>query len=206
MNNIVLSSEIIAKYIIDNGFNVYKREIDLIGDINENILKIFSRQLSLLESISNEDIIINIQSNGGNVKSGNTILEMILNSKCKIITKGYASICSMSFLIFIAGEKRIISRFSSIMFHESSYNFGSLSIEGSYIKNYIRQFENEKIEIFKWLGSRTNRDFNYWKTLFYTKGDHYFTPQEAINYGIAHEILKKPVVKLSKKNENEKSK
>jgi ATP-dependent Clp protease protease subunit len=203
INNITLSSEIIAKYIIDYGFNIQKREIDLIGNINEGILQSFSRKLSLLESISNEDITVNIQSNGGNIESGNTIIEMMLNSKCKIITKGYSSICSMAFLIFIAGEKRIISRFSTIMFHEAYYTFGNSPIKGSYIKDYIKQSEFERIEMFKWLASRTKNDFNYWKSLYYSKDDRYYTPQEAINNGIAHEILKKEsIVKSNKKKVN----
>ena len=200
MTELNLSNETIAKYIIDNGLNINKREINIFDNISDDCLKKFSNQLSLLESISNADITINIHSDGGSIRSGKAIIELIQNSNCKIITKALSSAYSMAFLIFMAGEKRLVSKFSSLMYHETKYSFGNYR-EGSEIKEYCKQFESEFEEIFRWLGSRTKLNYKYWKEFYFKKGDHYFSPKEAIELGIAHDFIKKEPLKLNKKVE-----
>jgi ATP-dependent Clp protease protease subunit len=78
------------------------RTILIFGEINQKLAEQVTQQLLLLSSISDDDIKIIINSQGGHVESGDTIFDMIrfVEPKVKIIGTGW--VASAGALIYSA--------------------------------------------------------------------------------------------------------
>jgi ATP-dependent Clp protease protease subunit len=78
------------------------RTILIFGEINQKMAETVTQQLLLLSTISDEDIKIIINSQGGHVESGDTIFDMIrfVRPKVKIIGTGW--VASSGALIYAA--------------------------------------------------------------------------------------------------------
>jgi ATP-dependent Clp protease protease subunit len=78
------------------------RTILIFGEINQKMAETVTQQLLLLSSISDEDIKILINSQGGHVESGDTIFDMIRFVKPKIKIIGTGWVASSGALIYAA--------------------------------------------------------------------------------------------------------
>ncbi|MEW6650425.1 MAG: ATP-dependent Clp protease proteolytic subunit [Chloroflexota bacterium] len=78
------------------------RTILIFGEINQKLAERVTQQLLLLSEISNEDIKVIINSQGGHVESGDTIFDMIrfVRPKVKVIGTGW--VASAGALIYAA--------------------------------------------------------------------------------------------------------
>ncbi len=186
----IISDDTKLKYILENGLNINRREIELFGEINEEMAKKIVSNITILEAISSDKITININSSGGGVDAGLVIINKILNSNCRFIMQSSTNIKSMGVFIFLAGDVRLISRFSCIMMHEMSINFHFWK-KVTDITNYVNDIYRSANELIKWVASRTSVDSKFWHSVIYDKNDRYFTHKEAISLGIATGYIKK---------------
>lgn len=133
-----------------------------------------------------EPIILDIQSPGGSVRDGFSLIAVIEQSEAPVHTRvnGYAF--SMAFLLFLAGKERIISRHAEVMYHQlSSGTEGCLKdIEDDIIvsKRLLKKMEEYTIERCK----VTKQDLH---NIYRTKHDKYYTPQECLALNIATKIV-----------------
>lgn len=89
------------------GFNLQEkflqtRTILIFGEINQKLAEKVTQQLLLLSAISDEDIKIIINSQGGHVESGDTIFDMIRFIKPKVKVIGTGWVASAGALIYSA--------------------------------------------------------------------------------------------------------
>jgi len=95
------------------------------GEVNDQMSTIVQAQLMFLDSLDYNDITMHIDSPGGSVKSGLSMVDVMdyINSDIRTINTGMAA--SMGSILLGAGTKgkRGSLRFSRTMLHQSSGGF-----------------------------------------------------------------------------------
>ena len=96
------------------------------GPINDRMSTIVQAQLMFLNSVEKKDITIHIDSPGGSVKSGLSIVDVMDYIDCDIRTINTGMAASMGSILLGAGTKgkRSSLRFSKTMLHQSSGGMG----------------------------------------------------------------------------------
>ena len=92
------------------------------GPVNDNMSTIVQAQLMFLDTTSAGDITMHIDSPGGSVKSGLSMVDVMDYISCDIITVNTGMAASMGSVLLGAGTKgkRKSLRFSRTMLHQSS--------------------------------------------------------------------------------------
>lgn len=156
------------------------------GPINEDISRYVQAQLMYLDSTSKEDITLHIDTPGGCVKSGLSIIDIMNYISSDIITVNTGQAASMGAVILGAGKKgyRKSLKHSRVMMHQSSggaggnyqdaeitfkqwsrYNETLITLLAEYTEKTTEQIKND-----------SSRDFWLWS-------------EEALEYKIIDEII-----------------
>lgn len=121
--------------LYDNEDDIF-RNIYLNCDIDDEIIDTavyrilrYNRYDKGLKDEERMPIKIFINTGGGSVAAGFTLIDTILNSKTPIHTINLGNAYSMGLLIFIAGQKRITMPSSTFLLHD-----GSICVSDSYSK------------------------------------------------------------------------
>ena len=95
------------------------------GPVDDNMSTVIQAQLMFLNSNSNEEIKMHIDSPGGSVKSGLSMVDVMDYIDCDIRTINTGMAASMGSVLLGAGAKgkRMSLRFSRTMLHQSSGGF-----------------------------------------------------------------------------------
>lgn len=81
------------------------REINCVGEINKESVQSLIMQLRYLDRISDDEITLFINSQGGEVTSGLALYDVMMAIKAPIRTVCIGQASSMGALLFIAGNK-----------------------------------------------------------------------------------------------------
>ena len=157
------------------------------GPVDDRMSTVVQAQLMYLDSIDNLDITMHIDSPGGSVKSGLSMVDVMQYIKSDIITVNTGMAASMGSVLLGAGTKgkRSSLRFSKTMLHQSS--------GGAYgnIQDARINFEEwEKVNniLFELLGDFCGKDPK--QVMEDSSRDFWLTAEEAKEYGIIDEIVK----------------
>ena len=157
------------------------------GPVNDRMSTIVQAQLMFLDSSDKSDITMHIDSPGGSVKSGLSMVDVMEYISCDIRTVNTGMAASMGSVLLGAGTKgkRSSLRFSRTMLHQSSGGaYGN--IQDARI-NMIEWEKTNKI-LFDLLGSYCGKTTEQ-VTLDATR-DLWLSSDEALEYGIIDEIVK----------------
>jgi ATP-dependent protease ClpP protease subunit len=158
------------------------------------------KNIRLLDTISNEPILIHMHSIGGNWSDGMAIYDAISLCKSYITIVAYGQAESMSSIILQAADKRVLTPNSHFMLH-----FGSLDCSGDHLSahNFARM-DKRNTEIMLDIYStgclksayfkEKYSDLNSEKVKNYLKrklkdGDWYLNAKDAVHYGFADYVL-----------------
>lgn len=108
-------------------------EIDITSSLH------FIKCMTFLESISNDPIVIVINSPGGCIFSSFAIYDRIKESKCKTIIRGYGSIMSGASIIMQAADVRTMTENSVFMIHDGSIMFDN---DMNKAKKWMQAYDN----------------------------------------------------------------
>ena len=164
------------------------RIIWVAGGVDDHMSTIVQAQLMFLDSIDGLDITMHIDSPGGSVKSGLSMVDVMdyISSDIRTINTGMAA--SMGSVLLGAGTKgkRSSLRFSKTMLHQSSGGAG-----GNIQDARITMIEWEKINniLFELLGGFCGKTAEQVKTD--ATRDLWLDANEALEYGIIDEIITK---------------
>jgi ATP-dependent Clp protease protease subunit len=165
------------------------RIIWIAGAIDDNTSSIVQAQLLFLESLDKtKEVSLYIDSPGGSVKSGLSIIDSMDNATFDISTVNTGMCASMGSVLLAAGTKgkRSSLRFSKVMTHQVSHG-----TNGNIQDTRIGQKEAEKYNyiLFQLLGKYSGKT---WKeVLEFSKRDRWLTSDEAKNYGLVDEVILK---------------
>jgi ATP-dependent Clp protease protease subunit len=106
-----------------------------------------------------------------------------LSVKVNTICRGRAFSAAAIILAYGTGT-RMISKRSSVMFHQSSsFLSGKLTDMTAYVDN-IKHIETT---IYDLLGSKTKKDANWWRDKM--RSDLFLSPDELVEYGVIDQII-----------------
>jgi len=157
------------------------------GPVNDNMSTIVQAQLMYLDSVDNLDITMHIDSPGGSVKSGLSMVDVMHYIKSDIRTVNTGMAASMGSVLLGAGTKgkRSSLRFSKTMLHQTSG--GAMgNIQDARIN--FEEWEKVNKILFELLGDfcgKTAKQVEKDATR-----DFWLTAEEAVKYGIIDEVIK----------------
>lgn len=157
------------------------------GPVNDRMSTIVQAQLMFLDSVEVKDIIMHIDSPGGSVKSGLSMVDVMDYIKSDIATINTGMAASMGSVLLGAGTKgkRSSLRFSKVMLHQSSGGFRG-NIQDAEID--WKEWKEVNSILFDLLGDFCDKDPEQVKTD--SQRDFWMSAQEAVDYGIIDEIVK----------------
>lgn len=179
-------------YIIENNktLDLYSKLLNnrivfIDGEINDNLANNTIAKLLYLDSISNDDIYIYINSPGGSITSGMAIYDTMNYINSKVITVGFGLCASMAAFLLSSGHKRYALENTEIMIHEP---LGGVEGKATNIKIISDRIIKLREKINKILAHNTKKSLS--KIMNDTKIDFYMDANEAKNYGIIDKIIK----------------
>ena len=186
-----------TSYLLENNgisVDVFSKLLDdriifLSTDIDDYTCNLIKAQLIYLETESDEDIKIYIDSGGGSVYSGLGLLDVMDFVKPDIITVNTGLAASMAAVILCSGTKgkRKALRRSRTMIHQPMTGFGSYA-QASDIEIEAKEMNSIKKELYEIISERTGQPYDR----VYKDGDrdYWMTSEDAKKYGMIDEIVK----------------
>jgi ATP-dependent Clp protease protease subunit len=158
------------------------------GPVNDNMSTVVQAQLMFLDTTSSEDITMHIDSPGGSVKSGLSMVDVMdyINADIRTINTGMAA--SMGSVLLGAGTKgkRASLRHSQTMLHQSSGGFsGNIQDAEIDMKNWLKLNDT----LFALLGEYCDKKPEQVKKD--ASRDLWLDSKEALEYGIIDDIILK---------------
>lgn len=162
------------------------RIIFIEGEIDDTIANTVIAELLYLNSISNEDISIYINSPGGSVSSGFAIYDTINFIKCDVSTICIGLCASMAAFLLSSGTKgkRYALKNSEIMIHQP---LGGVKGQATEIAIVCDEILKIKKKINQILSINTGQSIKIIETD--TERDHYMSSDDAIKYGLIDKVL-----------------
>jgi ATP-dependent Clp protease protease subunit len=171
------------------------RIIWLAGPVNDRMSTVVQAQLMFLDNLETKDITLHVDSPGGSVKSGLSIVDVMDYVSSDIITINTGMAASMGSILLGAGTKgkRYSLRFSRVMLHQVSSG-----AEGNIQDMRISLQEAEKYNelLFGLLGQYTDKDPK--QVMKDASRDKWLSSEEAKAYGIIDNIITNKKVKVKK--------
>ena len=157
------------------------------GPVNDYMSTIVQAQLMFLDSVDGTDITMHIDSPGGSVKSGLSMVDVMDYIKADIRTVNTGMAASMGSVLLGAGTKgkRSSLRHSTTMLHQSSGGFSG-NIQDAEVD--WAEWQKVNHELFVLLGKYCGKKPDQVKKD--ATRDFWLSAEEAVKYGIIDEIVK----------------
>lgn len=163
------------------------RIIWVAGGVDDRMSTIVQAQLMYLDNTEKTDITMHIDSPGGSVKSGLSMVDVMNYISCDIRTVNTGMAASMGSILLGAGTKgkRSSLRFSRTMLHQSSGGFGG-NIQDAEIS--MKEWQKLNDILFNLLAEYCGKEPEQVKKD--ASRDLWLSSDEALEYGIIDEIVK----------------
>tara|TARA_Y100000816_G_scaffold119207_1_gene83677 strand:- start:281 stop:874 length:594 start_codon:yes stop_codon:yes gene_type:complete len=164
------------------------RIIFIVGGIDDYVANLVVAQLLFLESEDpKKDIYMYINSPGGVITSGLSILDTMNYLKCDVSTVCFGQAASMGAVLLSCGAKgkRFALPNSRVMIHQP---LGGARGQATDIEIQAKEILTLKEKLNKILSETTNQSIKKIQTD--TERDYFMNAQEAVKYGLVDEILK----------------
>ena len=167
-----------------------ERILFLGSEIDEMVANVLVSQLMYLETTSKSDIQLYINSPGGSVSAGMAIYDTMNYIKPDVATFCIGMAASMGSFLLSSGAKgkRNSLKHSNIMIHQPLGGSNGME-QASDISIRAKQIEAIKNMLFTILAKNTGK--TYEEIERDADRDRWFTPQEALDYGLIDNILER---------------
>jgi ATP-dependent Clp protease protease subunit len=163
------------------------RIIFIVGGIDDYVANLVVAQLLFLESEDpKKDIYMYINSPGGVITSGLSILDTMNYLKCDVSTVCFGQAASMGAVLLSSGAKgkRFALPNSRVMIHQP---LGGARGQATDIEIQAKEILTLKAKLNKILAENTKQAIK--KIQGDTERDYFMNAEEAVNYGLVDEIL-----------------
>ena len=156
------------------------------GEINDSVASTVIAQLLYLDSLSNDDISIYINSPGGMVTAGFAIYDTMNFIKSDVSTIGMGLCASMAAFLLSSGQKgkRYLLPNAEVMIHQP---LGGAQGQATEIKIASDHILETKTKLNKILAKNTGQKLT--KIMKDTERDHYLDAKKAKEYGLVDHII-----------------
>lgn len=157
------------------------------GPITDELATVFIAQLLWLDTINNQDITVYIDSPGGSVKAGRSMVDVMNYISSDVIMVNTGMAASMGSVLLTCGTKgkRYSLPSAKVMLHQVSYG-ASGNIQDIEIVREEAIKENEAL--FRIIGERCGKDWQAVKND--ATRDKWLSAEEAVAYGLIDGIIK----------------
>jgi len=162
------------------------RLIWVAGPVEDRMSTVIQAQLMFLDSSDSSDITLHIDSPGGSVKAGLSIVDVMDYIKCDVATVNTGMAASMGSILLGAGTKgkRSSLRFSKTMLHQSSGGAVG-NIQDAEIT--MKEWQKTNDILFNLLGQYCGKDPEVVKTD--ASRDLWLDANESLAYGIIDKVI-----------------
>jgi len=163
------------------------RIIFIVGGIDDYVANLVVAQLLFLESEDpKKDIFMYINSPGGVITSGLSILDTMNYLKCDVSTVCFGQAASMGAVLLSCGAKgkRFALPNSRVMIHQP---LGGARGQATDIEIQAKEILTLKEKLNKILAEKTNQTLK--KIASDTERDYFMNAEEAVKYGLVDEVL-----------------
>lgn len=176
-----IQMDIFSRMLID-------RVLWLAGEVNDNMSTIAQAQLLWLDREGNSDITVYLDTGGGSVKSGLSIVDVINYISCDVTTINTGMAASMGSILLGCGTKgkRGSLPNSRVMLHQVS---AGMRGEIQSMRISLQEAEKYNDKLFKMLGEYCGKDPEQVK--LDADRDKWMDADEALDYGIIDFIITK---------------
>jgi ATP-dependent Clp protease protease subunit len=167
------------------------RIVILDTDVNEHSASLIVAQLLFLESEdANKDILFYINSPGGVVTAGMAIYDTMQFIKPDVSTIVMGQACSMGSLLASSGAKgkRLILPYARHMIHQPSGGAGGQATDMQIQVNEILKMKRTLTQIYV---DHNSKGKTFEELSNDMERDNFMSAQEAVDYGLADEIITK---------------
>ena len=156
------------------------------GPVNDYMSTIVQAQLMFLDSVDSTDITMHIDSPGGSVKSGLSMVDVMDYINADIITVNTGMAASMGSVLLGAGTKgkRFSLKHSRTMLHQSSGGFSG-NIQDAEVD--MEEWKKINQELFVLLGKYCDKKPDQVKKD--ATRDFWLNAEEAVKYGIIDDVI-----------------
>jgi ATP-dependent Clp protease protease subunit len=157
-------------------------------EVTSPVATCFQQGIYLLnQSSSSKSIRLILNTpNGGNISQGFAIYDTIKGSKAPVDIEGFGEIASTGSVILQAGRRRLLHSNTTLMIHGIQS-----SIKGTMSQKDLRSTADSAKSgndiMYSMFSNRSGNPIEYWEAL--CENDTYFSAQEAIDAGLADEII-----------------
>lgn len=164
----------ITKYSVNSLINLleYKKEYFMSRYNKVNIY-----------DISKMDIYLFINSPGGSIPAGFTLIDYIERYPLPITTIGTGEVASMAVPVLLAGRKRYLTPHTMVLLHQYSANISGRKQE---IYDKLKCVEKWYNYLLDYISSKSKLSRNKLETIM--RNDSWYTTQEALSAGLADGI------------------
>ena len=147
------------------------------------------KQLMYLEKQSDDEIVMYINSPGGEVSSGLAVYDYIASMKAPVRTVCIGTASSMGAILFLAGKTRQMLPHTRLMIHDPSFNRNDIGGKKPHeIQHELDKLNEAREAIVKIIAEKTGKKVKDICKL--TVDDTYYGAEEAVEFGLATEIYK----------------
>lgn len=156
------------------------------GEINDSVASTVIAELLYLDSLSNDDISIYINSPGGMVTAGFAIYDTMNFIKSDVSTIGMGLCASMAAFLLSSGQKgkRYLLPNAEVMIHQP---LGGAQGQATEIKIASDHILETKTKLNKIIAKNTGQKLT--KIMKDTERDHYLDAKKAKEYGLVDHII-----------------
>lgn len=146
------------------------------------------KQLLFLDRQNNNEITLYINSPGGEVPCGLAVYDCIMTLKSPVTTVCIGTAASMGAILFLAGSRRKMYPHTRLMIHDPSYISNNINgKKPAEIENVLNSLNVTRDELAGIISERTGKSLK--KVLKLTAKDTFFTAYDALDFGLATEII-----------------
>ena len=162
------------------------REVELVGEVDAEAVNSLIRQLRYLQCKDPEaPVTLYINSPGGSVDSGMALYDVMQAVSCPVRTVCVGLAASMAALLFVSGAERGMLPHSRLMIHDPLI----VQTGGSALK--LKAVSDDLMEtrqiIARVIAEHSGKSTD--EVLAKTASDSYFRAEEAIEFGLADQII-----------------
>ena len=175
----------------ERAYDIYSRLLKnriilLSGEIDDNLANVIIAQLLYLDSLSDDDIQLYINSPGGSISAGMAIYDTMNFVKSDVSTICVGMAASMAAFLLSCGKKgkRYCLPNSEVMIHQP---LGGVQGQATEIDIVAKRIINLRNKLNTILAKNTKRTLKQIEKD--TDRDYYMSSTEALDYGIVDEIL-----------------
>ena len=165
-------------------YHLKRRQIFLTDRIDITLAESVIAQIMYLDNQSNDVIEIIVQSGGGEVNAGNSIIDHMRMARSPIHCIGTGSVASMASVILSSGDYRYATERCEIMIHQiKGGNWG----QATDVEIHAERMMNMKRDLTKTLAR--NSKLSYDEMFDMLERDCFLTPEQALDIGLIDRII-----------------